>query len=498
MKKLALNTVASFTNEIVTIIMGFILPRLILLHYGSDVNGLVTSITQFLSFISLCEMGIGPVIKANLYKPLAENDSYSVSCVMKSAHIFFRKIAFILVVYTVLLCFAYPTVVADKFDFIFTVTMVLIISISSFAQYYFGITYQLLLAANQQAYIQLFINCIALTLNTVLCVALMNAGASIHLVKLTTSLLFAARPMCLAIYVNKHFAIDHHVKYSGEPIRQKWNGFAQHVATIAQDNTDTVILTLFSTLSNVSIYGVYHLVVNGIRQLVNTVFTGMSSLLGDLIARDDQERLQNTFSLFEWVIHSVTTVLFSITGVLLLPFIKIYTSGINDADYLVPVFGGLITACGAIRCIQMVYNIVIQGAGHFKETQIASFIEPIINIVISIISVWKFGLIGVAIGTVVSLSYRLGYMVIYLKRHIIYRKIQLVIKQLLVDGISSGLIVLVSIHFPRYANGYFRWALNAIIIALVSVGIFLIINSLAYKENLKLASRILLKRVKQH
>ena len=80
MKKLILNTMASFTNELVTIIMGFVLPRLILVYYGSDVNGLVTSITQFLSFVSLCEMGIGPVIKANLYRPLADNDVYSTSC----------------------------------------------------------------------------------------------------------------------------------------------------------------------------------------------------------------------------------------------------------------------------------------------------------------------------------------------------------------------------------------------------------------------------------
>lgn len=481
MKKLILNTMASFTNELVTIIMGFVLPRLILVYYGSDVNGLVTSITQFLSFVSLCEMGIGPVIKANLYRPLADNDVYSTSCVMKSAKYFFRKIALILVIYTVVLSVVYPSLVADKFDFIFTATMILIISISLFAQYYFGITYQLLLAANQQAYIQLFINCIALTLNTIACVILMRIGSPIHLVKLTTSVLFAARPVCLAIYVKTHFKLESNVEYTDEPIKQKWNGFAQHVATMVQDNTDTVILTLFSTLSDVSIYGIYHLVVNGVRQLVNTVFTGMSSLIGMQIAKGNQEKLNNTFTIFEWSVHSATTILFSITGLLLLPFVNLYTQGITDADYLVPTFGVLVTLCGALRCIQMIYIIVIQGAGHFKQTQVASFLEPIINIFISVIAVLRYGLIGVAVGTFISLTYRFGYMVLYLKKHILYRPIKIVLKQVCVDILCVALIVFATYFVPKYADNYLTWIINAIINSVISIVSVIFVNLIFYR-----------------
>ena len=40
--------------------------------YGSDVNGLVSSITQFLGYIALVEGGVGGVIRAALYKPLAK------------------------------------------------------------------------------------------------------------------------------------------------------------------------------------------------------------------------------------------------------------------------------------------------------------------------------------------------------------------------------------------------------------------------------------------
>lgn len=71
-KKLLYNTITSFANQFITIICGFILPRLLLTTYGSEVNGLVSSITQFLSVISFMQLGVGAVIQSTLYEPLAK------------------------------------------------------------------------------------------------------------------------------------------------------------------------------------------------------------------------------------------------------------------------------------------------------------------------------------------------------------------------------------------------------------------------------------------
>ena len=82
------NTFMSIVFEILTIICGFILPRYILLYFGSDTNGLVSSISQFLGFISLCELGMGAVVPASLYKPLAENNQNKISSIVVSAQRF--------------------------------------------------------------------------------------------------------------------------------------------------------------------------------------------------------------------------------------------------------------------------------------------------------------------------------------------------------------------------------------------------------------------------
>ena len=89
-KKMMLNTASSLAYQLITIICGFVLPQFFLTYYGSEVNGLVSSITQFLGFISLAECGVGAVVQSTLYKPLAENDMTMVSKVVISSEHFFK------------------------------------------------------------------------------------------------------------------------------------------------------------------------------------------------------------------------------------------------------------------------------------------------------------------------------------------------------------------------------------------------------------------------
>ena len=66
-KKLIKNTYTAIIYQVATLICGFILPRLILGNFGSEVNGLVNSITQFLQVIQFLELGVGAVVRTSLY-----------------------------------------------------------------------------------------------------------------------------------------------------------------------------------------------------------------------------------------------------------------------------------------------------------------------------------------------------------------------------------------------------------------------------------------------
>lgn len=97
------NIVVSLAAQIVSLLCGFVVPRLMIGAYGSEAYGATSSIVQFLAYITLLEGGIGGVARAALYKPLAENSQTAVSAVMMELQHFFRIVAFVFLGYVLVL-----------------------------------------------------------------------------------------------------------------------------------------------------------------------------------------------------------------------------------------------------------------------------------------------------------------------------------------------------------------------------------------------------------
>lgn len=95
-KKFIHNSFSSIIKQLVGLLSALILPRLMLVTYGSEINGLVSSIGQFLALISIFDAGMGVVIEASLYKPLSQNDSIGISKVLASGKKFYNKLVLLL------------------------------------------------------------------------------------------------------------------------------------------------------------------------------------------------------------------------------------------------------------------------------------------------------------------------------------------------------------------------------------------------------------------
>lgn len=490
-KKLIYNTSSSIINQLIIISCGFILPRFFLSTYGSEVNGLISSITQFLSVISLMELGVGAVVQASLYKPLAMNDIDEINKIVKSAEDFFRKIAYILIVYGTILAICYPFIIQNSFSWFFDASLVIIIGLNSFSQYYFGITNRLLLCADQRAYVPLLTQSIGMLVSTVFSVILMKLNFQVQFIKIVSVFALMIGPFLQWIYVKTHYRIDKNITFFEEPIKQKWNGVIQHLATYVQNNTDIIMLSLFSTLSNVSIYSIYNLVVNGLKLLIEAFNAGVQALFGNMLANGEKVQLREKFLHYEWVMHSIITLIFICTGFLITPFVQVYTNGINDANYYMPNFGFLLTAAVAISCLRYPYYILTVAAGHFKETQLSALVEMIINIIISFLLVRRFGLIGVAIGTLVSVAYRTMYLAYYIKNIISYN-IRCFIKQIFVDCVVVLVVVIVYLKLQIKLNtiDYLSWSMMAIKIFLIAFSAEIVANSIFFRSYLiKLVKR---------
>ena len=299
---------------------------------------------------------------------------------------------------------------------------------------------------------------------------------------MVSSLIFITRPVFYSAYVKYHYCLDKHIQFDVEPIKQKWNGVAQHLAYAVQEKTGVVVLSVMATLDAVSVYSVYFLIMSGLRGLIYSVTSSLTSFLGNILAKGETETLRRNFDRIEWVMHTITLLFFTSAAVLVIPFVKVYTAGITDADYIVPVFPFLMCAAVACRCLQLPYNIVVQAAGHFKETQNSAIIEPVIDIVLSVLLVGKYGLNGVAIGMLVSIVYRMLYLSLYLTRHIIQTSKWQLIKRLLVDILLMGLIAWTCSWVPSCHSSYWSWILMAIQVLIVASLVTIAVNLVFYNR----------------
>ena len=484
-KKMMLNTCTSVLSQLVTLICGFVLPRLILEHFGSEVNGLTQSIKQFLGIISFLDLGVGQVVRSALYRPLAEKNTRQLSAVMDSGGKFYRRLACALAGYVVVLMGVYPWLTDQEFGWGYTAALIGVMAISSFAQYYFGIINEQLLHADQRSYLIYTLQVVGNLLNTVVCVWMIRMEWSIHAVKLAASLIYLIRPVVMHLYIRRHYQIEKSVRYSGEPVAQKWSGVAQHISAVILDGTDTIVLTLFSTLSNVSVYSVYYMVISSVQQFYQAGAAGIQSAAGALWAKGDREAQNQMFASAELAMHLVTVFLFSCVGLLIVPFVRVYTDGLTDADYIQPLFAGLLTLAYGIRCLRTPYNIWILAAGHYRQTQICHITAAAMNLTVSVLAVSRWGLVGVAVGTLAAMAYQTVWMAVYSTRKLLNRPLGNMVKQFGVDILTAGVICLLCRGISMEQVSYWGWFLMAVKVAVTALLVTALSAAVFYRKRLK-------------
>lgn len=485
-KRIFSNASCNLILQLSIIASGFILPKYIISRYGSSVNGLIVSINQFLSYITLLESGIGGVIKSQLYRPLYDNNAEELSGIINAANTFFKKIGCIFFIYMLVVASCFKFISDSEFDWMYIFSLVLILGISTLIQYFVGITYQVVIQADQHYSFTSSVQTITIWMNVVFSIVCMDVGYPIHIVKLVTGILFAIRPICYLVYAKKHYKIDSSIPDNKKALSQRWDGFGHHIAYFIHSNTDIILLTFFISLKEVSVYSVYLMVVTGVRSLISAVSNAVEPFFGRVIASGDKHKLKSCFDLYESFHFLLSSVLFGATMVLIVPFVRIYMNGVTDVDYIRVPFSILIVLSELMYSLRTPYSIIVFAAGHFKQTKRGAYVEALLNIALSLILIKPLGLVGVSIGTLVAMVFRTTEYAFYLSENILNKKVCSYFKKLVTSVVSIG--ILFSIFRELTPVSYWTWIVYAfgvvICSSLIAVGMFAIFDLKDFKNML--------------
>ncbi len=484
-KQAVTNTVVALLEELVSIICGFILPRMILRTFGSDYNGLATSITQFLRAAVLLRAGIGGATRAALYKPLAEKNHEQINRIIKATEIFMHRIALVLGVLIIITACIYPVFVSEGFSWWFTASLVLIIGISAFAESYFGITYQILLQADQRAYVFSIVKIGAVIANTCVAALLIKVGSSLHVVQFGNALAYAAIPIVINIYVRHKYKINTNVKPDMIAISQRWDAFAQQASAFVINNAGVVVITVFTHIKEVSVYTVYNMVITALNRVITSVTSGIEAAFGNIIAKKETESLNRNFRIVEYLVFMIANIIYVCAIVLILSFVAVYTKGVTDAKYIRPAFAYVFILSGFFNGVRLPYQLLVQAAGHYKQTKNGAIIEMIINITVSVILVIRFGVIGVAIGSLIATVFRTIQYTIYSSKKILNRALFVALKNYFCSGVFVAISLLV-LHFllPKSCGGYIEFIFQGFVSIVVTCLVAALVSLFFYRKEL--------------
>ncbi len=408
-----INIIASILLQLITIIYGFLIPKIIISYFGSEVNGLVSSISQLLSYIALIEGGITAIVIARLYNPLTNNNTKEISSIIATGSKFFHRIGLLFAAYSIILAAISPLLYSNYgFSSQYTFTLTLILSIGSLTQYTTSLSLKCLLQADKKMYYISITQILIIVLNIVFAVLSIKIYPSIHLFKFLTGITYLVQPIMYKSYAAKRYRLDKKSKTDSKLLKERWNGFANNLAYFIHSSTDITILTFASNLVTVSVYGVYALVTSGLKSIIGAINTGSFASIGHLYAQKNIKRLQEKFDIYEFIYLLILFISFTVAALLITPFVFLYI-GNNDINspYTQYLFGYLIVIAAVLDLAKVPHVNLAYAANKFKELTIPCFIEAIINITVSIILVIKLGLVGVAIGTICAMTYRIIYQI---------------------------------------------------------------------------------------
>lgn len=476
------NLITSVLQELVAIACGLILPRLVLSHFGSAYNGVTASITQFLSCAALLRAGIGGVTRAALYQPLAAGDLDALSAVVNTAEASMRRAARMFGVGLLAFAALYPLLVRDAFPWAFSASLALILGASTFVQYYFGSAYLMLLEADQHLYVHHIINIGTTIGNTVVAVVLIRSGCSLHIVKLGSALVYCLNPLLVRAYVRRNYTLLRDVPPAAGLLAQRRDAFFQELASFVSTNTDMIVLTVFTNVREVSVYAMYSLITRAVQKLITTASASVGSVFGDMLARGERDTLETYFRRYENAVFSVSIVCFACTAILITPFVLVYTRGIRDVNYYRPLFGCLLSAAAFFACVRQPYQTLVYAMGHFRQTRVGAIAEAAMNLTLSVVLVPRYGLTGVAAGTLFAFAFRTIQYAHYLCRRVFGWRFSAFCARLLVCAGNAAVIVLCASQLPLEGiENYGSWLLCACAVFAISVTVTLAFNLLFYR-----------------
>lgn len=468
------NAKVALVFYVINLVLQFFSRKVFLDHLGAEVLGLNTTAQNLIGFLNIAELGIGSAIAFTLYKPIFEQNTRSINEIVSVQGWLYRRVAYIVIAGAcVLMCF-FPLIFEKaQVPLWYTYGSFIVLLVSALLGYFVNYR-QIVLTADQKEY--------KVTLNVqgfkfikvllqIVAIAYLSHGYVYWMVLEVLTAIVAA--VALNRLLKREYPWLKTDVVQGGELRRRYPEiikktkqlFFHKIGYFVLAQTSPLIIYAYASLTLVAIYGNYMLIITGVTLLMDALLRSVNAGVGSLVAEGDKEKIKKVFWELTWLKTWLASVVCFCIYKLGHSFIILWVG----TDFIMEQSAFIVLIAICFIQVSRTNDLFVNAYGLFHDIW-APIVETILNLGLSIVLGYYWGVTGVLSGTIISLLIIIcSWKPFLLYRYGFKEKIQgyviRILKYLFLIGISFiGVSWLSDSLFLSSIASYGQWLLHALLV----------------------------------
>lgn len=423
-KKLSfINGFAGAAGRIMYYLVSFIVRLFFAKYMLKELLGYEGLFANILGLLSVADLGIGATIAYSLYKPIHEKDEDLVSAYMALYKKAYYVVGLVIFAAALILRFNLGYLIKDnQIDLSYIKTAFTIYSLGIVLSYFWSYD-RTIIFARQNNYIVSIVDSLAqiicgiLQIFTIVVFHNYLLYLSIIVIEKVISNLVISQYAKKKEYYNRKTARTLTRGEKDTLIDQCKNVVITSVLGKGVNSTDNILISSLVGTTGLAINSNYSLIVTAVQSLITTFLGGATASIGDLIAENDQDKIDDCFIQYSFLYSVIAGISLNCFYFISSPFITLCFG----EDFLFSRMSVILISVNIfLYLVQQPIWTFQNTAGLFASYKWVSLGQTVINIIVSLIAGKIIGINGIFLGTTLCYIFSWGGFFFNLKRHTVH------------------------------------------------------------------------------
>lgn len=402
-----INSLITLITQFFKIIFGFLLQKIFIISLGVTYLGYNSVFTNILQMLNLADMGIGVAITSYLYKPLSENNTARIAAIMSIYKKLYSILGFVVLGIGLIVSIFLGTLIPDATCSILYLRILFYINLIGTASTYFLAYKRTLLIADQKSYLTNIVDIIVYFIIAMIQLGLLLFAPNYIVYLILNIARNIISNIILSIRANKEYGYINEKpdkkliqEYKPQIFQYVKDVFVSKIGAVVYYGTDNVILSVIKGSLLTGYLSNYTLITGQLNNIVTAILSSVQATFGNFINATDNkvDRLKMTDNYFcvNFCIGNFCMICFSLMAQ---PFVKLFFGEGMLLSFSTAMWLG----------VNLLLTFLIQLPSQvFVIYKLFRYDRPIIivsaslNIIISIVLVYRMEINGVLVGTFVT------------------------------------------------------------------------------------------------